>query len=861
MRHLHDNIHRLCGVSNLSEKTSMHKILISLLLTLFCTGLYAQDELYPYDEPKNYEIGGLTVSGNDHSDEKAIISISGLKVGQNIKLPGSDLGRAIKKLYRLKLFSQVEILLKRTIGDVAMLEIKVTEKPRYSRHSFQGVKKSHHEDLNDIIKDQIQKNSILTEDIKANIIRGIENYYYEKAYLDTKVTIHEFEDEKKVNAVRLVVDIDRGKRVKVSRIRFDGNESFSDRKLRRKMKNTNTVWKLFSKSKYIEKDFEVDKKSVRAYYREKGYRNMQIVSDSIWRNENGNLNIHMVVDEGSRFYFRDISFKGNTLHDEKKLKNILGIRKGDPYNADLLEKRLRFSPDGRDVSSLYMDDGYLFFRADPVETGVIGDSVDVEIRIFEGKQATIDKVVIRGNDRTNEHVIRRELRTLPGSKFSRSDIIRSQRQILALGYFNQENLGINTPVNPTRSTVDIEYTVEEKPSDQLELSAGYSSFGLIGTLGVVFNNFSTRNFFKKSAWKPLPQGDGQKLSLRAQSNGRFYQSYNFSFTEPWLGGKKPNALTVGGYFSLFNDFNREDSKYISLRGYVGLGTRLNWPDDYFISNTQLTLEQNKLQNFAGFNTDNEVITDGVFNNFYIKQTISRSTISEQLFPRSGSRLSLSGQFTLPYSLFKKNFNPDNQTTAEKYKWLEYHKWRFDGEYYYNLVGKLVAAFNFKLGYLGYYNKKLGAPPFERVAVGGDGLNNQSFTITGRDIISLRGYTPEDVRARTSEEFRLQNSASKVDGTIFNKFTIELRYPLSLNPASTIYAHIFAQGGNQWYNFKEYNPFELKRSIGVGVRVHMPFLGLLGFDYGYGLDKPWLTEQDAPLKNYGRFSLILGFEPE
>jgi len=430
---------------------------------------------------------------------------------------------------------------------------------------------------------------------------------------------------------------------------------------------------------------------------------------------------------------------------------------------------------------------------------------------------------------------------------------------MALGFFNPESMSINTPVNPRRGTVDVEYSVEERPSDQLELSAGYSAFGLIGTLGVVFNNFSTKNIFKKDAWHPLPQGDGQKLSVRAQSNGRFYQSYNFSFTEPWLGGKKPNSFTVGGVYSIIDNSRTvgTTSNFSILRLSSALGTQLQWPDDNFTRTTSLNLERLRLNNYFGFSSNNIPVNQGDFYNLSIKHTISRTTVNEPLFPRSGSRMSLSCQFTLPYSLFRQNYNPESLTPAERFRWVEYHKWRFDGEWYFNIVNKLVFAFNTKIGILGHYNSKLGTSPFERFRLGGDGLNSQSFAIAGRDILALRGYTEQDVQRRTSEPL----TTPLQDGTVFNKFTAELRYPLSLNPSATIFMTTFFQAGNQWNSFKEYNPFQLKRSVGVGVRIFLPMFGLLGFDYGFGLDKPWLTDINEPFKSYGRFSLILGFEPD
>ncbi len=841
----------------------MNKIILCLTgLFLNSLNTRAQQEQFLDYNNKTYEISGIKVTGNEFSDEKAIIGISGLRVGQKIVVPGPDIPNAIKAIYKQRLFTQVEILMSNQVADVISLEIRVQEKARYSTHSYKGVKKSAHEDLNAIVANHLPKNSVFTGEIHEALINNIQEYYYEKGYLDTKVVIHELPDDKKPNTIKLLIEIIKGNRVKISNITFSGNTQVSARKLRKQMKETKRVWKILSKSKFQEEEFEKDKENIIAYYNSVGFRNATILGDSIWRSSEDRIRIHINVHEGNRFYFRNISIKGNSLYPEQHIKNILGIQKGDVYDQELLQKRLSFAQDGRDVSSLYMDEGYLFFRAEPVETAIENDSVDIEIRITEGPPATIDKVIVKGNDRTHEHVIRRELRTRPGQKFSRSDIIRSQRAIMALGYFNPESLGINTPVNAKRGTVDIEYSVEERPSDQLELSAGWSAFGLIGTLGVVFNNFSTRNFFKKSSWSPLPQGDGQKLSLRAQTNGRYYQSYNFSFTEPWLGGKRPTSLSIGGIYSLIDNsaYGTSSGGRLSiLRGSGTLGSQLTWPDDNFAVSASLNLERIRLTNYTGFYAGSTPVDNGDFYNISSKFTFIRSTVSDPLFPRSGSRLSLSVQLTPPYSLFRSGWNPDTLGISEKYRWVEYHKWRIDGEWYLNLVDKLVLSFNAKIGILGYYNEKLKAPPFERFVLGGDGLNNQSFTVTGRDIFALRGYEVEDVKAKTVEQRRLNENPE--DATIFNKFTMELRYPLSLNPSATIFGAIWAQGGNSWNSFSEYNPFDLKRSVGVGLRVFLPMFGLLGFDYGIGFDKPWLNPATTSWKDYTKFSLVLGFEPE
>ncbi len=839
--------------------------LLSLLALTFPAG--AQDSLaladslpiMTYDEPVDYEIGGITVTGASFSDDNAIIGVSRLKVGDKIRLPGPDIPKAIKSLWRLRLFTDVQILLDKTVGDVVFLEIQVKERPRLSRFSYEGAKKSQHDKLNEEVEKFLLRGGIVTENVKVNAKEAIEGYYEGKGFLDADVEVVEIPDTARANSVRLVFDIDRGGKVKIDDITFSGNQNVSDKKLRKELEETKKKGRLFGSSKFIADEYEADKEKLIAFYNTIGYRDARILNDSIWREDDGDLRIHINLDEGGQYYFRNITWKGNSIYPDETLTSVLGIEPGEVYNQEMLETRLRFSQEGRDVSTLYMDNGYLFFQVDPIEVAIVEDSIDLEIRIFEGPQATIDKVVIRGNDRTHEHVIRRELRTLPGEKFSRSDIIRSQREIINLGYFNPETLGINTPVNPERGTVDIEYTVEERPSDQLELSAGWGGRRrVIGTLGVSFNNFSLRNITNKEAWRPLPMGDGQRLSLRAQTNGDFYQSYNASFTEPWLGGKKANAFTVAGFYNRFAYGIKGTASYQRfniIQGSISLGTRLKWPDDNFVSSTAINIQTLSLNNWLQglFRTDDgEVVSNGDYNNFSIKQTIARSTISDPIFPRSGSRISLSGQFTLPYSkLFFKDKDYSDLPAEEKFRWLEYHKWRFDAEWYAPVVGNLVIKAEAKIGILGSYNKEIGTAPFERFQLGGDGINNQQFGFAGVDIISLRGYDVQDLPANVDPV-----TGQSIATPIFDKFTVELRYPISLNPSSTIYVLAFAQGGNAWRNLRDFNPFDVKRSAGLGLRVFLPMFGVLGFDYGIGFDK----DGDG-FSDLADFNIVLGFEPE
>jgi len=871
--------------SQLKVLTNIFSLIIMMLCSIIMKGestILDTIPLYDFSEKKVFEIGGIKVTGAENRDRNAIISITGFKIGDQITIPGDQIPKAMRALLKLRLFETVEVRQDKLEDDIIFLEVFLKERPALTRYSYKGVKNSHHDDLNSILSRILTKGGIVTDDVKDLSIRKIKEHYIEKGKLDVEVSIDELPDnELKENSVRLVFNIDEKERVKVQFINFLKNRKFDDGKLRGAMKNTKQKGTLFKRTKYVQEDFEEDKKSVIAFYNKHGYRDAKIVKDSIWREFDGDVRIDITVDEGDQYYFRNINWKGNTKFTSDQLDIILGINPGDIYNPELLEKRLRFSFDGRDISSLYLDDGYLFFRVDPTEVAVVNDSIDVEMRIYEGAQATINDVIIKGNDRTHEHVVRRAVRTKPGHKFSRAEIIRSQREIINLGYFNPESLVMDTPVNPQNGTVDIIYEVEERPSDQLELSAGYGgNSGLIGTLGVTFNNFSAANIKDRSTWAPLPQGDGQKLSLRAQSNSQFFRSYNFSFTEPWLGGKRPTSFTLGAVKTDV-DYSQFAQGSLSInRAFVGLGTQLQWPDDFFSSNTTLNIEGISLNDYirGDFFVDGSAITTGFFKNFSLNQVFTRSSIASPIFPQRGSRVSLSIKLTPPYSLWRdvSPLTPEEEAAvidreqrivgpgivftdaqiasmlsaeqnARKFEWLEYHKWRFDAEWYYNIFGKFVVMANAKIGYLGAYDNDIGISPFERFELGGDGLSNQNVGITGRDIIALRGYETTDL---------VQNTNSNGGATIFDKYTMELRYPLSTNPNSTIYLHGFLQGGNSWASFDEFNPFELQRSAGFGMRVFLPMFGLLGFDYGWGLDK--LVQADA---SRAKFSIVLGFEPD
>jgi outer membrane protein insertion porin family len=801
-----------------------------LFLILFCSflgtpvNLFSQKTVLQYGDVRELEIGGIEIKGVFYSDPNAIKSVTGLKVGDKIKIPGLAVTRAMRNLWKLRLFDNVEITQDKIIGDIVFLSIHLTERSRLAGWSYRGVPQSAHDELNDIITPFLIKGQVASTAMQINARNAMMKYYVEKGYLDVDIQIREEEASERTNAINLVFTIDTKAKIKIDRITFEGNEHVKDGKLAKLLKDTKAKAAFLKSSKFIETDYETDKLSLLAHYQNLGYRDARIAGDSIWRNEKGLVELLITIEEGKKYYFGNITWKGNTIHSSEELSRILGIQKGETYNEELLNTRLTFSIDGRDVSSIYLDDGYLFFSAEPTEVAVRGDTIDLEMRIFEGPQATIDEVVIKGNT-------------------------------LALGYFNPENLDIQTPVDQANGTVDIIYVVEERPSDQLELSAGWGGYGtskIIGTLGVTFNNFSLRNIFNKDAWSPLPQGDGQRLSVRAQTNGDFFQSYNFSFTEPWLGGRKPNSFTLGGFITKYNQEIYNAGKLAISRGFIGLGSRLKWPDDNFVSNTTLNIEYLNLKDWTTgdfVEPGGGAITNGGYNNFSIQQTIARTTINEPNFPRSGSQISLSLQATLPYTtLFGRDYNPADP--QDVYKWVEYHKWRIDAEWYTPVAGKLVLKTGAKMGYLGFYNKNIGAPPFERFEVGGDGLSNQQFGITGKDIIAMRGYEREDIP-----------SNAQGGATIFNKFTAELRYPLSLNPNSTIFGLLFLEGGNAWKDFSDYNPFDLKRSVGVGLRAFLPMFGLIGFDFGYGFDNQAKIDTGAKWSEFGNFNIILGFEPD
>ncbi|SKC75415.1 BamA/OMP85 family outer membrane protein [Ohtaekwangia koreensis] len=833
-----------------------------------------------YASPVEYTIAGIEVTGLNVLDKNAMVSLTGLKVGDKIKIPGDAITNSIRSLWKHGLVGDVTIQVARIEGNDVYLNIVLAERPRLTGFYFTGINKSQESGLKEDLT--LIRGKIVNDAMIRNTELAVKKYFVKKGFLSTEVKVIQEKDTLNRDGIRLKIAVNPKSKVKINKISFEGNNSISDAKLKKKMKGTHerprfslhralisevialkpkefvdssykTSWKevkefindnvklnLFTSSKFIQTDYEDDKKKIIEYFNSKGYRDAEIVTDTVYAHDGRTINIDFQIYEGPKYYFRNIIWTGNYIYSDKQLNAVLGISKGDVYNSELYNKKLQFNPKGLDISGLYMDDGYLFFRINPVEVAVAGDSIDVEMRIFEGEQATINEVTIAGNDRTSDHVIRRELSTIPGQKFRRSDIIRTQQKLGQLGYFAPDKIGQNLVPNPANGTVDIEWTVEEQSNDQVELSGGWGGYyGFVGTLGLTFNNFSLRNIPHFDNWRPLPVGDGQRLSLRAQANGRSFQSYSFSFTEPWLGGRKPHSLSVS-FNSSFQRYpygssstNDNDSRLQVHSVSVGLGRLLEWPDNYFTLTNSVSYLRYILNNWnSGLG-----YTDGVSNSFTFNTTLARNSIDNPMYPAQGSSISLSVTLTPPFSLWR-NIDYSTADAAERYKWIEYHKWMFDAKYYLPLDNKkkLVLEAKAHFGFIGQYTDKAGIGPFERFYLGGDGLAGgfNSFLL-GQEVIGLRGYennvlTPPYYNAN-------QNSASGVlaGGIAYDKLGLELRYPVTTGNAATIYGFIFAEGGNNWNNYDDFNPFNLYKSAGFGARIFMPAFGLIGLNWGYGFD--------------------------
>lgn len=829
-----------------------------------------------YSSPKEYEIAGIEIQGVEFLDNNALISLSGLKVGDKIKIPGDEISTAITKLWKQGIIGDINIKASKIEGSQIYLTIELTERPRLTRYLFKGLNKTQQSEVEDDL--ELVRGKVLTDVVIKNAELTVKKYLEGKGFRNANIKVSQKPDTLLRNSAVLDIAVERGKKVRVENITFDGNEAFSSSKLRKKLKNTgvrpevrlgsnllgktiklmnpvnlynfmthkDTTYEVseylaqqakinvFKAAKYVESDFKDDRASLLAFYNSKGYRDAEIIRDTLVGTDERSLEVQIAVSEGRKYYFRDITWEGNFVHDDEILKKILAVEKGDVYDLDLINQKLNFNPAGADISSLYMDNGYLFFSVTPVEVGIEGDSIDVEMRIYEGAQATIDQVYITGNDKTNDHVILREIRTLPGQKFSRAELIRTQQELSQLGYFDPEQVNPIPKPNPVKETVDIEWSLVERPSDQIEMSGGWGgAFGFIGTLGLTFNNFSLREALALSSFPPA--GDGQRLSLRLQANGRRFQSYSLGFTEPWLGGKRPNSFGINLSHSVQRSVDPFTDRVFGALKVTGvtlsLGRRLTWPDDFFTLSNSIGYLQYSLQNFGnslGFSTGNA-------NSVTFNTTLARNSVSNPMYPRGGSSISLNVAATPPHSLWR-DVDYDNASNEELFKWLEYHKWNLDTKYYLQLADKLVLATRAHFGFIGTYNKDVDPGPFERFTLGGDGLTGQNFLL-GTDVIGLRGYTNNSI---TPVENGIRG------GLFFTKFVTEIRYPLSLNPSATIYALAFVEGGNNWNDFDQYNPYDMKRSAGFGARIFMPAFGLLGLDWGYGFDsEPGQTGPAGP----------------
>ena len=818
-------------------------------------------ELIDWAKPKEYTVAIIEVESTE-TDKNVIRLLSGISSGDKIQIPGDKISEAIKNLWKQGLFEDVQIYLTKTIADQAFLKIVVVEKPKLSKFSFRGkVKKNDADEIRGKIR--LVREKVVTDYTLGYIKNVVKDFYVNKGFYHTTVDITtEVDKSAKTPHVIVYINVNKGKKVRIQNLNINGNTVVADWKLRRKMTDSKPfrVYTFWNSGKYLEDNLEKDLPSIIAKYNSKGYRDARIKNDTVYFVKKNRVNIDVEIEEGNKFYFGTIKWFGNSKYRSGQLDTVLNIKKGEVFDQSYLDQKLFMNPTGYDISSLYMDDGYLFFNVTPQEVNVHNDTIDLDIHLYEGKQATINRVTVMGNTKTNDHVIYREIRTRPGQLFRRSDIIRTQRELSQLGYFDPEKLSVTPTPNPADGTVDIEYKVEEKPSDQVELSGGWGGGRIVGTLGLSFNNFSMKNIFKTSSWSPLPTGDGQKFSIRAQTNGVFYQSYNVSFTEPWLGGKKPNSLSVSGFFSMFNTTgakkyvnNAEGSKILNpsrstmkiIGGSVGFGKRLKKPDDFFSVYTEASYNYYELENYPYF-----ILANGYANDFNGKINITRNSVDAPIFPKNGSNFSLLGQFTPPYSLFNgKNY--ETATAAEKYKFIEYQKYKFTAEWFTQLTNKkagegkearnLVLRTKIGYGILGVYNKKVGVSPFERYYMGGSGLSGyQNFV--AREIIALRGYT--------------DNSLSSTSGDpLCARYTMELRYPISLNPQATIFILGFAEAGNTWARYKDFNPFQVKRSAGFGLRVFLPMFGLLGLDYGWGFDN--IPGNSGSGNGKGQFHFTLG----
>ncbi|AXO80316.1 outer membrane protein assembly factor BamA [Olleya aquimaris] len=846
-------------VNKLAKQLPLKTLLnYTLFVIAFLSTITISAQDLNYEDGKKYTIAEITVKGNTNFSEQTIITYSGLRKGTEIMVPGEEVSNAIKKLWKSNLFSDIEMYLLKVEGDSAFLEIRLSDLPELKEVKITGVKKGKHETI--LKENKLQKGAKVTENLITTTQNYLENKYKKNGFLNADVKVNTFDianDTIDKPFVNMIVAIDKGEKVKVKNIDFEGNTVLSDKKLRKAMKNTKKInpIRILKRSKFIEADFKEDLSSVVDKYKEIGYRDARIVADTLINNNDKTVSLNIAVEEGEKYTYGDITFIGNTVYSDEVLKRLLRINKGDTYNGIELQKRIadETRPDGEDITNLYQNNGYLFSTINPVEVNADGNVIDMEIRISEGKPVYFNKVTVTGNQKTNDHVIYREIRTRPGDLYSKENVVRTIRELSQLGFFDAEQLTPNFKnPNPEEGSIDMEYALVESGSSQIELQGGYGGGGFIGTLGLSFNNFSIKDLFKKDAYTPVPMGDGQKLALRLQAS-RFFQTYSFSFSEPWLGGKKPVQFSTS--ISQTKQFlfdattgNADKDKRFNITGItVGLAKRLSIPDDYFTLSQAVSFQHYNLKNYQ---TGLFTFGDGYSNNLSYTLGLSRNnTFNDPIFPMGGSSFTATAKLSLPYSLFsstdydalkeERDTNADiandsdansllrsqaanrvSEIDQERYKWLEFYKIKFRGDWYTKLVDKLVLRPSVEFGFLGAYNQNRGVIPFERFFVGGDGLG--SYSLDGREAVALRGY---------------QNQAlsSSDGGTIYNKFSLELRYPITLKQSAKIYALGFLEAGNSYDSFNEYDPFALKRSAGLGLRIFMPAFGLLGIDFGHGFD--------------------------
>ena len=834
-------------------------VVIFSITSLICSNLFAQDSLQffiDYTKPKEFVLSNVNIVGTKFVNKSNVLDITSLKINQKIKIPGSDISSAINKLWQQNLFSEIEIEYDEINEDSISLNIVLKEYPRLSKFKFIGnISKSNVSTLKDDLK--LARGKILTQNLIKNSINKIKKFYTDKGFLKIDVKHKIVEDTLTLNSSILIFEINKNKKVKIRDIIIKGRKqivnknksiinnkdtvyALSNYRLKKSMKETKVKnkWRFFKVSKFIKENYEADKENIISEYNNRGYRDAKILNDTIYYNSDNTITVEITLDEGEPYLFGNINFIGNKKYTNSELLNQLSIDSGDVFNQSILDSRLFGTPEGTDISSLYLDNGYLFFNATPVEVSTTDNIIDLEIRLYEGDQARINKVSVKGNTKTQDHVIMRELRTRPGDLFKRSDIMRSQRELAQMQYFDPEAFDVKIDPNPARNEVDVTYVVAEKSSDQIQLQGGWGGGRVVGSLGFTFNNFSSRNLFNGSKWRPLPSGDGQRLSLVARSNGVYYQNYNISFVEPWLGGKKPTSLQVSVFRAISSNGLQDDQRQeIQVTGLsFGVGKRLKNPDDYFTVYNGLNFMQYKLSNSQSFFS----FRNGVSNNVNYNINIGRNSVDQINFPRQGSNFLLSLKLSPPYSMFDDIDDYSTLSDQEKFEWVEYYKWKFKATWFSPFTEKLVLATRTEFGFLGAYNQDLGVSPFERFYVGGDGLSGMGYMNDGRELVALRGYANNSISPQTG-------------ATIYNKYTAEIRYALSLNPTSTMYAHAFLEAGNAWEKFENFNPFGVKRSVGIGIKIMLPMIGMMGLDYGWGLDEiPGNSEA-----NGGQFHFSIG----